>query len=973
MSLRTKLIIMLLIFIIPTIGLMLVFHSRLITSYQDQVSSFQFDATRLVAGSLKDFYFEGHDILHSVSFQNDKLLHPEECSRTLDRIISDVKIFKSMAVVGLDGRVRCASTRFTLPSNVALLPAFQKAINRDEFALGDNLNYLPGDYVELSMAYPLEGRDGNDAIILGVFDSGNIEAKIKTIGLPDKTEVYFFTPQGQILFPPHAAERSEVRELIRSGKNFFNSGTLTEQTLVIKGSDKLERTFRFVPVDMDKVFIIGIGFPSGEFVRAANQFVTGNIAVISLLTLAILILAYGGIQISVIQPLNMISRTADELAAGNYTARARLGNKNDEIGRLGHIFDRMADALEESRSTLEEETNEKLAYQEKFFRLFEDSILGIFQLDRENRLVEANRALADMFGFSSDEEMITSVNSPAASIFVNQSDTEKINELISQRLPVRMETSFRKKDGSVFDGNLHMWGVWNAAGELEAMEGFVEDITSTKSTRQLVSKLSQAVEQNPIGIIITDGKGGIEYANQGIVKVFGYTPEELALKTMTELIPPSVSPEDVDQMRLALKNGHKYEREIQNYKKDGTPFWERFVVSPITPSHGKVTNTLCLVEDVTEQYLNRERIFQQVEELSALRTIDLAISSNLDLLATLNIISNLAVKHLGVDAVCILFYDAQCHMLHSAVTYGFQQDPGVDIPFPAAADLTDWELMEEFSIHIPENLKENKSTHLLPFPVEEQFQSCFGLPLVAKAEVKGLFVVYRKNAFTPEQHWLDFFYNLATQTAVALDNYELFRNLKQSNTELLRAYEATIEGWSKALKYRDQETGEHSVRTTQWTVDLAKEMGYPVEELVHIRRGALLHDIGKVAVPDGILNKPGPLSESEWKEMKKHPVAAFEVLSPIQFLSRSLDIPYCHHERWNGTGYPRGLKGEEIPLAARIFSVIDVYDALTSDRPYRPAWPEDKVIQYLREQSGIQFDPAVVEAFLSLLEKQKFI
>lgn len=961
---------MLLIFIIPTIGLMLVFHSRLITSFQDQMASFQYNTTRLVAGSLKDYYFEGHDFLQSVSFQNGKLLDPEECALTLDRAINDAKLFKSMAVLDKDGRVRCTSATYTLPSNVDLLPAFQKAITRDDFALGNNQNYLPGDYVELSMAYPMEGKDGQNSIILGVFDAGHIVSKLEAIGLPDQTEVFVFSPQGKVLFPPLSATRNDVQELIGSVRSFYNSGTLTEQSMVIKGSDNLERRFQFVPIEMDEVLIIGIGIPAGQFVNDANRFVTGNIVVISLLTLAILILAYSGIQISVIKPLHVISQTADALASGNHNARAGLGNKKDEIGRLAQIFDRMADALEESRSTLETETNQKLAFQEKFFRLFEDSILGIFQLNKNSRLIEANNALAGMFGYSSEEEMVASVNGPAGSFFISQSDYEKIAKLISLRMPVRMETSFRRKDGSVFDGNLHMWGVWSAAGELEAMEGFVEDITESRNTRRMITKLSQAVEQNPIGIIITDGKGGIEYANQGVFNVFGYTPEELVSKTMNELIPPSVPPEDVERMRLMIKSGNKYEGEIQNFRKDGTPFWERFVISPITQSNGTERNSLCLVEDVTEQYRNRERIFQQVEELSALRTIDLAISSNLDLLATLNIISNLAVKHLDVDAVCILVYDTQYHMLHNIVTYGFQQEPLLDIPFPAAADLSDWELVEEFSIHIPENLIENKSNHLLTFPVEEQFQACFGLPLVAKAEVKGLFVVYQKKAFTPEQHWLDFFYNLATQTAVAMDNYELFRNLKQSNTELLQAYEATIEGWSKALKYRDQETEEHSVRTTRLTVDLARKMGYPAEELVYIRRGALLHDIGKVAVPDSILNKPGPLTENEWMEMKKHPVAAYEVLSPIQFLSRSLDIPYCHHERWNGTGYPRGLKGEEIPMAARIFSVIDVYDALMSDRPYRPAWPEERVIAYLREQSGIQFDPAVVVAFLSLLEKQ---
>ncbi len=349
--------------------------------------------------------------------------------------------------------------------------------------------------------------------------------------------------------------------------------------------------------------------------------------------------------------------------------------------------------------------------------------------------------------------------------------------------------------------------------------------------------------------------GNIEYANPGMVNVFGYDR-----RNHGEIIDESGSriseSEELNLIRQAIRNGTMFRGEVQNVKKTGEPFWERYVISPISNHEENTINTLCLLEDITEQNQNKERITKQVEELSALRTIDLAISSNLDLLATLNIIANLAVKHLGVDAVCIQLYDAQFHMLHSAVQYGFPKISAENIPFPAAADLSDWELVEEFSVHIPDNLNEKKKNFRLPFPVDDRYTACFGLPLVAKAEVKGLFRVFLKDPFVPVQHWLDFFYNLATQTAVAMDNYELFRNLKQSNVDLLQAYEATIEGWSKALNYRDQETEDHSVRTTKWTIELAREMGYPTEELVYIRRGALLHDIGKVAVPDNILNKP---------------------------------------------------------------------------------------------------------------------
>ncbi len=191
--------------------------------------------------------------------------------------------------------------------------------------------------------------------------------------------------------------------------------------------------------------------------------------------------------------------------------------------------------------------------------------------------------------------------------------------------------------------------------------------------------------------------------------------------------------------------------------------------------------------------------------------------------------------------------------------------------------------------------------------------------------------------------------------------------LEHANADLGQAYEATIEGWSRALDLRDQETEGHTQRVTEMTVKLARAAGIPEEEILHIRRGALLHDIGKMGIPDSILLKPGKLTDQEWVIMRKHPVFAFEVLSPIDFLRPALDIPLYHHERWDGTGYPYGLSGEDIPLGARLFAVVDVWDALRSDRPYRPAWPEDKVIDHIRRGCGSHFDPQAVRIFLEMV------
>ncbi|MEA3351042.1 MAG: HD domain-containing phosphohydrolase, partial [Chloroflexota bacterium] len=252
----------------------------------------------------------------------------------------------------------------------------------------------------------------------------------------------------------------------------------------------------------------------------------------------------------------------------------------------------------------------------------------------------------------------------------------------------------------------------------------------------------------------------------------------------------------------------------------------------------------------------------------------------------------------------------------------------------------------------------------------EDFVSYYGVPLMAKGVLNGVLEIFHRTSLSADDEWLRFLDTLAKQAAIAIDNASMFADLERSNFELGKAYNSTLEGWARALELRDIEIEGHSRRVTEMTVRLASAMGVDGKALGHLRRGALLHDIGKMGVPDSILYKPGPLDEDEWAIMHQHPAYARDMLAPIEYLRPALDIPYSHHEKWDGSGYPQGLRGEEIPLAARIFAIVDVWDALNSDRPYRDAWPEEKALAHIREQSGKHFDPRVVEAFLALIERQ---
>jgi putative nucleotidyltransferase with HDIG domain len=247
-----------------------------------------------------------------------------------------------------------------------------------------------------------------------------------------------------------------------------------------------------------------------------------------------------------------------------------------------------------------------------------------------------------------------------------------------------------------------------------------------------------------------------------------------------------------------------------------------------------------------------------------------------------------------------------------------------------------------------------------------------GVPIIAKGKVKGIIEIFTRTPLNLKPEWMEFINTLAGQAAIAIENSEIIDGLIHANQELTMAYDATIQGWSQALDLRDKETEGHTQRVAEWAVRFAQKLDIPDSDIMNVRRGALLHDIGKIGVPDNILLKPGPLSAEEWVTMRKHPETALSLLSNILYLKDAIDIPYCHHEKWDGSGYPRGLKGEEIPLVARLFSIIDVWDALSSDRPYRSAWKQDEIFEYIQKNSGTFFDPHLVPAFMELiLEKSR--
>jgi HD-GYP domain-containing protein (c-di-GMP phosphodiesterase class II) len=389
-----------------------------------------------------------------------------------------------------------------------------------------------------------------------------------------------------------------------------------------------------------------------------------------------------------------------------------------------------------------------------------------------------------------------------------------------------------------------------------------------------------------------------------------------------------------------------------------------------TPISEADLRLLTAIGEIAASAIHRATHFEetqrQLHRLNALHTIDIAITNNFEPDTTLEVLLDQITGQLGVDAAAILLGNNGNGRLNFTAGHGFESDA---IRSPIDPGWGPEYFASDRVSYVPEIYRDGRAPDRLhQMAKAEGFHAYIGVPLVTHGQLKGILELYHRSQLEESQEWWDFLDNLARQATIAIDNGELFRELQSSNQELVAAYAATLGGWAKALELRDKETQGHSRRVTELTLRLARTIGMSEDELVEVERGTMLHDIGKMGIPDSILQKPGPLTEEEWEIMRQHPILAYNLLSPIRFLERALDIPYCHHEKWDGSGYPRGLRGEEIPLSARIFALVDVYDALLSDRPYRPAWAEEQVLGYLREQAGIHFDPAVVEAFLNMLE-----
>ncbi len=510
-------------------------------------------------------------------------------------------------------------------------------------------------------------------------------------------------------------------------------------------------------------------------------------------------------------------------------------------------------------------------------------------------------------------------------------------------------------------------------GGRSILQAVFRDITLRKAAeaaeRKEKERATRYLDVAGVVFVVLDRTGTVSLINRKGSEILGYPEEEIIGQNWFDrFIPERIKPElRAAFARLldgAMTPVEYYENPI--LRKDGTECLVAWHNTLIRDERGMVVSTLSSGEDITARKRAEDQARSRLEHLATLHAIDMIINSSLDLRVTLEEMLDLAISQLHVDAAAVLLFNRHTQLLEFGAMQGFRDAHMRHSRMRLGEGIAGRAALEQRTIFIP-NLSEADDVFARTALIEgEGFVSYYAVPLVARGQVKGVLDILHRSGLTVDDDWLGLLDSFAAQAAIAVDNATLFSDLQRSNTELVLAYDTTIEGWARALELRDRETEGHTKRTAELTLFLARAMGMNEEELVHVRRGALLHDIGKMSIPDSILLKTGALSDEEWRIMRRHPVYAYELLSPIAYLRPALDIPYCHHEWWDGTGYPRGLKGDEIPLSARIFSLADAWDALNSERRYHQAWPEEQVREHIRSLAGTQFDPQVVERFLKL-------
>ncbi len=603
--------------------------------------------------------------------------------------------------------------------------------------------------------------------------------------------------------------------------------------------------------------------------------------------------------------------------------------------------------------------------EDRYRLLFETSNDAILMTSPDGRVLSANPAACQIFGRTEDElknagrEALTDADDPRLTRALEEQERTGA---------FRSEINLVRKDGSKFPGEISSTEYIDQGGNA-CSSLIIRDISTRvqaeESLRVSLERYHSTLDNMLEGCQIIGFDWRYIYLNKAAADQGHQKNEALLGHTMQEMYPGIENTALFSVLQRCMTERLPTQMENNFIYPDGTSGWFELSIQPVPEG------IFILSIEITRRKHSEEKVERQYQRLASLSAIDTVITSSFDLRVTLEVFLERVLTQLQVDAAVVLVLKPGLNTLEYAAGRGFRTNNITHVQLRVGEDYAGQAARERRVISVADISRVERPLTRPELTTGEGFVAFYAIPLIAKGEVEGVLEVFHRAPLFVDTDWMDFFSALARQAAIAINNTELFNRLQRSNEDLIIAYDQTIEGWSRALDLRDKETEGHTLRVTETTLKLALQMGMSGQEITHIRRGALLHDIGKMGVPDAILLKPGPLTESEEKVMRMHPIYAYELILPIEYLRPALDIPHYHHERWDGRGFPEGLKGEQIPTAARLFSVVDAWDALHSDRPYRARWPDEKIRAHLQEELGSHFDPRMVEAFLEMMSANK--
>jgi HD-GYP domain-containing protein (c-di-GMP phosphodiesterase class II) len=488
--------------------------------------------------------------------------------------------------------------------------------------------------------------------------------------------------------------------------------------------------------------------------------------------------------------------------------------------------------------------------------------------------------------------------------------------------------------------------------------------SSAEDTRKAEVHLDAIFRAFPHILFYIDEDGTILELRAGDPSLLYSPPEQFIGKKLQETLPASLG----DEIRKAIEETKTTGRiTVVQYKLETKRGERWFNAHFVIALESKIT---VIVRDVTEHILVLERVQTQLNRLAALRSIDAAIMASFDIKVTLSVVLREITSQLRADAADVLLFNPNNKSLEFAAGQGFRNPQAQRSPLRLGQGYAGKAILERQTVHASNADSDTSGLTRSADSEREGFVSTYVVPLLMKGEIKGVLEIYHRARVTFTEDESEFLDMIAGHIAIAIEDSNLFNDLQRSNVELVRAYDGIIEGWSRAMDMRDQETEGHSLRVAELALRLARQMGINESDLVHIRRGALLHDMGKLGIPDPILLKSDPLTDEEQALMRMQPKFAYDLLAPVTYLRPALDIPYSFHERWDGSGYPRGLKGDQIPLAARIFAVVNAWDLFTSAHPSRSARTGAEARRQIVADSGVLFDPAIVKAFLKMIDNE---